>query len=48
MSGEVDRTEVSSEASDSHVPAWLQLSLIVMAASAGFTLLAYLLWLWTS
>ena len=48
MSGEVDRSDIPSEVSDSYVPAWLELSLIVMAGSAGFTLLAYLLWLWTS
>ena len=39
MSGKLDRTESPSEVSDSHVPAWLELSLIVIAGSAGFTLL---------
>ena len=48
MSGDVDRTENPSGVSDSRVPAWLELSFIVMAGCAGFTLLAYLLWLWTS
>ena len=48
MSGDVDRTEIPLDVSDSHVPGWLVRSLIVMAGSAGFTLLAYLLWLWTS
>ena len=33
---------------DSLIPDWLLLSLIVMAGSAGYTLLAYLLWLWAS
>lgn len=48
MSSEAERSEIPSEASASHIPAWLVSSLIVMAGSAGFTLLAYLLWLWTS
>ncbi len=48
MSSEVDGTEIPSEVSDSHVPGWLVRSLIVMAGSAGFALLAYLLSLWTS
>jgi hypothetical protein len=30
------------------VPEWLVLSLIVIGGSAGYTLLAYLLWLWAS
>jgi len=33
---------------ESHIPDWLLLSLVVIAGSAGYTLLAYLLWLWTS
>ena len=48
MSGDVDRTEIPSEVSDSRVPGWLELSFIVMAGCAGYTSLAYLLWLWTS
>jgi hypothetical protein len=48
MSGEEVRTEISSEVPDSHVPEWLVLSLIVMGGGAGYTLLAYLLWLWAS
>ena len=48
MSSEPVQDEVLSEAPDSRFPDWLQLGLIVMAGSAGYTLLAYLLWLWTS
>ena len=48
MNGEVVRTEMPSEVPDSHVPEWLVLSFIVMGGSAGYTLLAYLLWLWAS
>lgn len=29
-------------------PEWLMLGLLVMAGSAGYTLLAYLVWLWAS
>ena len=48
MSSEAVQDEVVSEAPDSRFPGWLQLGLIVIAGSAGYTLLAYLLWLWTS
>ena len=48
MSGDVDGTEIPSEVSGWHVPRWLELSLIVMAGCVGYTLLAYLLWLWAS
>ena len=48
MSSEVDGTEIPSDLSDSHVPGWLVRSLIVMTGCAVFTLLAYLLSLWTS
>jgi hypothetical protein len=40
--------EVRSEATDSRVPKWLALGLIVMAGSAAYTVLAYLVWLWAS
>ena len=43
VSSNVEPTEHSSG-----LPGWLQLGLIVIACSAGYTLLAYLLWLWTS
>ena len=48
MSSKPLDTDIPSEAPDSHLPEWLLLSLIVMAGSAGYTLLAYLLWLWAS
>jgi len=48
MSSEPVQDEILSEAPDSRFPDWLQLGLIVMAGTAGYTLLAYLLWLWTS
>ena len=48
MSSKAVDNDTPSEAPDSHVPAWLVLPLIVMAGSAGYTVLAYLLWLWTS
>ena len=40
--------DVRSVATDSRVPKWLVLGLIVMAGSAAYTLLAYLVWLWAS
>lgn len=40
--------EVRSEATESRVPKWLVLGLIVMAGSAAYTVLAYLVWLWAS
>ncbi len=48
MSGEVVGTEIPSEVPDSRVPDWLLLSFIVIAGCAGYTLLAYLVWLWAS
>ena len=48
MSSKAIHNESSSEVRDSLIPDWLLLSLIVMAGSAGYTLLAYLLWLWAS
>ena len=48
MSSEPVQNEVLSKAPHSRFPDWLQLGLIVIACSAGYTLLAYLLWLWTS
>jgi hypothetical protein len=40
--------EIRSEETDSRVPKWLVLGLIVMAGSAAYTVLAYLVWLWAS
>jgi len=48
MSSSAVDNDIPSEAPDSHIPDWLVLPLIVIAVSAGYTLLAYLLWLWTS
>ena len=48
MSSEVVHMEIPSEVPESHVPEWLVLSLILIGGSAGYTLLAYLLWLWAS
>ena len=50
MSSEAIHDEHPSDVSDpeGRVPDWLVLGFIVMAGSAGYTLLAYLLWLWTS
>ena len=48
MSSNAVHNESSSDARDSLIPDWLVLSMIVMAGSAGYALLAYLLWLWAS
>jgi hypothetical protein len=48
MSSKAVHNEVPSEVPDSHLPDWLVLSLIVVSGCAGYTLVAYLVWLWTS
>lgn len=48
LSGNGGSIEVRAEATDSRVPKWLVLGLIVMAGSAAYTVLAYLVWLWAS
>jgi hypothetical protein len=48
LSGTAGGIEVRAEATDSRVPKWLVLGLIVMAGSAAYTALAYLVLLWAS
>ena len=48
LSGNARGIEVRSGATDSCVPKWLVLGLIVMAGSAAYTVFAYPVWLWAS
>ena len=48
MSSKAVHDEILSEVPNSQVPNWLVPSFIVMGVSAGYTLVAYSLWLWAS